>query len=529
MLASGPRISRAATCEEWDEDAQTTLPDTQTSANVAAKRSKPELAPPNSHRQRNLEGDMGKRSRGPASVKDDASLKKEKKRPDGLKLDTSCPERESRRYSSGPPPDPRRRSTSRPSAKRTISKAEKPESFFRHQLGACWVCDKYGYHIVPPPELQGHPTQVAVPESPVTSAPQPPQRTPLSTKAPKLPAPQPRPSRSQSHGSQRPMSFHAGMSQDAYHPFASQPFSMSDWSIPPTPLSPYGQTAFGQTPAPTVQSHYQDYQQSFTMPNDQRTPAPPRPKRQESSRATTTRGEPIIEQSPISRGQPALTKTPSQRDYRDSREPSLSREEEDARRMAPPQIIPVASRPSMVKANTSMSAPALNTRERRYSNYGAIPAQSPKKERKPDPPPSSFRELPPSSYQNSSYEKPAARRTKDYDDPKRITTVNTSAPSLDRRFTISSSERHEVEAEAYQRSRGTKLQPLTVEAVRNIPRRSQSGSQRSVNSSSKGSSAGKTKATAGSNDITMTINGVTLGISGDSAENHSIKIQPKRG
>lgn len=528
MLASAPRTSRAATCEDWDEDAQTTLPDTETSANVAAKPSKPELVPTNSHRQRNLEGDMGKMSRGSASVKDDASIKKEKRRPDALKLDTSYPERESRRYSSGPPPQPRRRSTSRHSAKRTISKEEKSEPLFRHQLGECWVCDRYGYHMMPPPEVQGHPPQSAVPQSPITNPHQPPQRTPLSAKAPQLPTPQPRPNRSQSHGGQRPMSFHAGMSQDAYQPFASQPFSMSDWSMPPTPLSPYVQTAYVQKPAPTVQSHYQDYQQSFTMPNDQRTPAPPRPKRQESSRATITRGEPIIEQSAISRGQPALAKTSLQREYRHSREPSLSREE-DARRMPPPEVIPVASRPGMVKANTSISTPVSNTRERRYSNYGGVPAQSPKKERRPDPPPSSFRELPSSAYQNSSYDKPATRTSKSFDDPNPTTTVSTSAPSLDRRFTISSTERHEVEAEAYQRSRGTKSQPLTVDAIRKMSKQSQSGSQRSVHSSSKGSSGGKTKATTASNDITMTINGVTLGISGDSAENHSIKIQPTRG
>jgi hypothetical protein len=527
MLANGARTSRAATCEEWDEDAQTTLPDTQTSANVAAKRSKPELAPSKSHRQRNIESDASKMNRAPTSVKDDASYKKETRRPDGLKLDTSCPERESRPYSSGPPPDHRRRSTSRPAAKRSIPKAEKPEHLFRHQLGECWICDLHGYHTTMPPELHGLSNQTSIPQSPLTASLQQPHRAPLSTKASKPPTPQPRTTRSQSHGGQRPMSFHAGMSQEAYHQFAPQPFSMSDWKVPSSPMSPYPPTAYIQTAPLTVPSHFSEYQQSFTLPNDQRTPAPTRPRRPEPSRTATVRGEPIIEQSAASRAQPALTKTASQREYRRSREPSLSREE-DARKMPPPRTIPVAARPSLIKANTSASTPVSNLRERRHSNYGPVPAQSPQKERRSELPPSSFHRSPPSAYQNSISDKPAARQSKSYDDPKHNTIVNTSAPSLDRRFSISSAERFEVAAEAYQRSQGTNHQPLTVDAVRKIPRQSDNGSRRSVNSSSRGSSGGKTKTTAASNDITMTINGVTLGISGDSAENHSIKIQPKR-
>jgi hypothetical protein len=184
----------------------------------------------------------------------------------------------------------------------------------------------------------------------------------------------------------------------------------------------------------------------------------------------------------------------------------------------PPQIIHTSRRPSMVKASTSTSAPGSLYRERRYSGYGPGPAQVAQSERRPDPP-SSYRDRPPSGYPNSSQDRPVSQRSTSQQDPKLAARTKSAGQGL---------ERHEVEAEAYQRSQGTKSHALTVDAVTKISRHSESGSQRSVGTSSRGSSGGKTKAAAASNNVTMMFNGLTLDISGNSAEHHRIKIQQKR-
>jgi hypothetical protein len=527
MLASGTRKSRAATCEEWDEDAQTALPGTRTSANVAAKRSKPELVPTKPHRRRTfVEGDAAKMSRTP-NTRDDASVTKEKKSA-GLKLDTSIPERESRLYSSGPPPE-RQRSTSRPSAKRQTSKAEKPdEPLIRHRPGDCWVRNCHGHHAIVPPEPQGPLKEKSIPQSPVPTSQQSSHQATSKSKRPQASTVQRRPNRSDPYGGQRPMSFHAGMLPETYHPLSAQPFAAPDWNMPPTPMLPYTHTPFAQTPTLTSLNHYQDYPQTFAVQYGQQAPAPNRPRPPEPQRGMSSRGEPIIQQPQVLMDQPSLARKASQRERRDSRDPSLSRDE-DARRMPPPpQIIHASCRPSMVKASTSTSAPGSLYRERRYSSHGPGPAQAAPSERRPDPPPSSYRDRPPSAYLNSSQDRPVSQKSTSQQDPKLATRTKSSGQGLERQISLPGIERHEVEAEAYQRSQGTKSHALTVDAVTKISRHSESGSQRSVNTSSRGSSGGKTKTAAASNEITMKFNGLTLDISGNSDENHIIKIQHTR-
>jgi hypothetical protein len=361
-----------------------------------------------------------------------------------------------------------------------------------------------------------------IPPSPLTTLQQPSHQAALSEKIREPSNVQPRPSRPQENRDQRPMSFQAGLSLEAYPPLSPHPFSTGEWSMPPNSMS----SPYAQPPSIMFQSNHPDYQQSFPTQHNQQ--SLPRRRAPEPHQSTSSRGGPTVQQSPVLRERPPPVRTTSKREHRHSREPSRSREE-DARRMPPPQTIPLARRPSMVKANTSTSTPVSYKHERRYSNYGSTPVQLSMKERKSDPPPSSYREPPLSSYPTTTQERLLREEpSTSHEDPTRSAKGKNSGPDLGRRISPPSTERHEIEAEAYQRSRGTRPQPLTVEAVRKISRRSDSGSQRSVNSSSRGSSGGKTKTTAASNDVMMTINGVTLGISGDSAENHSIKIQPKR-
>ncbi len=523
MLASKTRASRAATCEEWDEDAQTILPDTRTSANVAAKRSKPELVPTESNKSPSSEGDDSKMSGRHKDTQNDAPTRKGRKS-FGLKLNTSFPERESRPYSSGPPRKQSHQSASRPAAQRSISKAEKPEPMMRHPPGHCQTCDSYGYHEVERSEAQAPPKEKSIPQSPLAASQQPPQQAPPATQRPEASRNQIRPNRRQSSHEQRPTSYHAGMS---YPAFPLQAFPASDWNMLPTPLSAYPQTSYAQTPTLPFLNPFELYSQSVPLQYSQQAAPPSGPRPQEPRRRTSSRAEPIIQQSPIVADMPPLGRTKSHRESQRAREPSMSRQEEARKRMPPPQIIPAGRRPNISKSNTTISRPISYQEERGISNDGPASAPLPYRERKPDPP-SSYRKPPPSSYYNPSQERPVTLKSKSYIETKQTTKVNSSQPGLDRRNSYLGAELNEMKAEAYQKSRGTDPQPLTLDAISKIVRRSDSSSQRSINSSSRESSASKNKTAVASNDITLKMHGVTLDISADSAENHSINIRPKR-
>lgn len=327
------------------------------------------------------------------------------------------------------------------------------------------------------------------------------------------------------------MSFHGGMvSSEMCHPLALQQFPGHDWSSPPTPVSPYPHTPSWQpfpdgslpsTPVSAYPStnpfhnHYQDYQPSFPQPYPEQGPPPPRPRPTESYREV--HGEPTIPQSSSSWDQPTLMRTTSQQQHR-SQSHSLSRQE-DMKKMPPP---PKPRRPSMVKGNTSVShhqERGSNTgiSQHRSSTYDSVPALPPARKSDAPPPPSSYRELPHSAYQ----ERPVHGKSPSYQDAKKADNFDRrdSPPSTER--SLPSRECHEVEAEAYQQFKQKKKpHPLTLDALSKIP------PQENSNTSSRGSSGGKTRTTAGSTDITMMISGLTLGI--DSAENHKINIHTKR-
>lgn len=484
-----------ATCEEWDEDAQTTLPGTRTSANTAAKGSKPELVPTHSHHRRASYAHADMVSRTSTSTPEFSSSQKVKA--GGLTVNTSFPRRDSRPYSSGPPAERPRRNSSRPDAKpkRTISKAEKPEHFMRHQEGQCCLCDTYGYHVLVPPEWQGPSIQKSTPKGPL------PDSAPLEATLPEPTNIQPRSNRSWSSTDQRPMSFHAGT--EMYYP-CSQPFPGVDWSMPPTPGSPYIHPPYPHTP---MNPFYPDYPQPVPQQYNEQAPPPPRPRPAEPHQGASSHGEPIIQQSPVSWERPPLTRMTSKSQQQHSRDSSLSRE--NARMMPPPQ------RPSMARANASTSIP----RERRNSViYDSVTGSQLQKRRSDAPPPSSYREPLASAHQNGS----AHRKSPSYQDVKHVRKMDDSAPVPDRRNSPPSTESLVRDAEAYQKSRGTESRQLTFDALSKI--HSDSSGKRSMNNDSSRGSSGSKPNTDDRHDIKMSINGVTMGIKGDGR----IMIQPKR-
>jgi hypothetical protein len=216
----------------------------------------------------------------------------------------------------------------------------------------------------------------------------------------------------------------------------------------------------------------------------------------------------------------------------------------DSRAMLPPprpqkEQVLLAHRPSFKKAATSTPATTLRRYSQSYeSNVDEFPRLEVIRERKAET------SHPPTSYRGPStaiQARPPNRKPMSYDLPRQSVEVATRAapvpePVGRRRADPAPVERHEAEAEAYQRKRGTsdtralQSHSLTAEALRKVPkvthittRSETNSSQKSRNSSSKGSSGGKTGPSG--SDITMRINGIAFGIPADSGQR--ITIQSK--
>lgn len=517
--------SHAATCEEWDDEAQTTVPHTRTSANVAAKRSKPELVANASH-QKSSQGD--KRGRGADTARKGTGQEDKENRADASdeqkidnsgQMDPNLTQRESRLYSSGPPAERTRPNVSRPPSRPPALKMPSVHTaqLIRHAQGQCWSCDTYGHHL-----------DVGI--SPLPTPKETSQRAPSSTKTKAAPAAHPRPMRPQLQGTPRPTSFHAGMLPDSYIAMPSVPVAMQ-WQFPSTPISPYTPVQYPPTPTSAYTPSFQDYPSSFEpQPNPPRPyattlpvrlanppPAPPKPQEPVVCCDTCIAPAPNTENRSrrYSQNQPP------------ARRASHSREN-DAKRMPPPSGVPASRRPSMAKEHTIATAAAPRSTERNHGVSRSIPTVSPREERKLDSmPPPSYRDSTRSAvYSAAQYNKAMLSKSSMPLESDQILRARSSGARPDRRSSCPTSERHELEAEFYQQAHRAPSQALTIDAVRKMSRKSDTGSQQSLNSGSRASSGGKTKTTAASNDANNAgYKRVNLDISLEKMDKHSITIQ----
>ena len=564
--ASNPQ---APTCESCDEEEQEPFPYLAESANIPLQKSKPELAPSRSYeRQRKSGSDSGYSSRTGATS-DSKEFKRKDKRLAPLRIDTepSIQERERRPYASiEARPLPPQRSSSRPITQRTestASKQEHPHQDYKHRAGECWICDKYGKHVDLPPlreELELHAT--SVPSSPVEARRQPPQvPCPEST-----PRPRPR-DRGSSYRSDRSSSYFPSMTlATSYHavtPEQSQPYGYSytqpiapTYAAPLTPLmTPYSPITYSHTPV--IASPQCTYPPDPQPQCYQPPPVPQSPQVEADRRGSMHdyHRRPIIQQPPSEASTLPDRRTTLRHEdqHTRSREHSTasrshktnSDEDYDRRTMPPPprrvepQVV-LAHRPSIRKTATTISTPRLTSRPPQYHGNEYIPDDRAQVSERPplprdlrsEPPPSMFR-----GPRGGDRERSPSMKKPSYDYPNYSTEIpkprsSSPAPPMVRRSTVATAERHEIEAETYQRHLGIGS-ALTDDALRRLSKHTPapsttSSSQRSRNSSSKGSSGTKKTGRSASEGINFTINGMMVGISGEDAQKHTLNITTEK-
>jgi len=538
------------TCEDYEDDFEDAAVDTRPSANVAAKRSKPELLPKASfERRRNDGNDSGYGSR--TGTVGSGSPNRREKKVVNLKVDTNVEERESRPYHYTAAKTEARQPSTRPTADPALPKTAEPKKYYKHRDGECWVCDRFGKHIDPP---EGTP----VPFSPIAA------RRPSTTEDyvdPQTSQAQPRVRRTSSYRGPRPTSIYAGTvpvgpydTKTLPSPFAQEapPYATTSWQAPTSPLTvhytpltpvayahyPVGTSSQMVTPVETRGSYFHSLPPAKTRPA-----RPVEPSRRASMYEPSDR--PVVQQ-----GQSTSARLREENERAYDRRPPLhtqksSHERDLDRRAMPPPPRPqqeqvlLAHRPSVKKAAASTSATTLRRHSQSYeSNVDEFPRLEAIRERRAEA------SLPPTSYRGPSaaiQDRLPNRKPMPYDLPKQSVEVATRAapvlePLVRRRTEPSPVERHEAEAEAYQRKRGAsdtrdlQSHSLTAEALRKVPkvppmtaRSETNSSQKSRNSSSKGSSGGKTGPST--SDITMHINGIAVAIPTDSGQR--ITIQSK--
>ncbi|MCJ1377609.1 hypothetical protein MMC17_000704 [Xylographa soralifera] len=294
----------AAYLEDYSEDTNATVPGTRQTANIAAKRSRPELRnkPINTTKGRDEASDSGYSSQTVATVASSGSSSQGSKL-EGLPLNPDVLQSTGKSISSGAQMagDNRERSPEKPSLRRTLSRTQKNEDLRRGSFEGREAAARMRLSAIP----------VDAPSSSRDTAPERPQRlrhtgppSPQASRASRVPEVQtiplsrpptarPRPTPSQGPRS-RPASYHAGVRSDGYYvqvqptfveqppetiyidtvPYQQQPYYPQASTLLPTPL---------QT-SPPRQVAYPFPQTTFTPPYQ-----PPQPPQWPSSRGVSSR------------------------------------------------------------------------------------------------------------------------------------------------------------------------------------------------------------------------------------------------
>jgi len=514
MSPADVRHPQAATCEDWDEDNEIALTDTHATANVAVKRSKPDLDFRTSSEVRNHDGsDSGYSSKaGTANSDASAGLKMA-----DLKINTGIAERERQPYGFSSRPNPPRQSSSRPRDPPSPTK-----TYYIHEKGTCRICDRYGKHIDTNREMSRSSSAAPPPTSPKLA------RNTSRARAMKDEDSIPNPSRRMSSNREsRPLSINTATIQPVYSAgpavYTGTLVAPQMWQQPITPTVPYSPIAFSYTPyavAPTP------YVTANAAPTYFDTTHDTRPGR--LARRTSVYGEPAVIQHPAMKpdrtSEGASREIPTPHTHRSSR--SI---DQDRIAMPPPQRPPLAEvssstsrRPSIRKNATYDNVVSTRRLSQQYDD-DEVPELRPTayRERNPSPsrPPTSYPSRGPS--QTDLLERPKLhRKSVTYSDAMGVKQVATSTKQMQplHRSTTQPTttlEQQEAEAEAYQRKRSSMTtNELTADALRKYTQRhasskSETGSsysQKSHHSSSKDSSGRERSHTSGAK-TNITING----------------------
>jgi hypothetical protein len=529
---------RVATCEDYDDDADTTLPNSQTTANVSAKRSQHDLDPRKLSRDDLLAdgGDSGYASRA-ATVASNSTTASHRRMPD-LKLDTAgIPERERHPYSyiqspAAKPVDSRQSAPKwqEPSPEKRSSKTREVASDRAYtERQASYAEAKSALNSARPP-----PSPVQVRDKVVRTVVQEEQ----------LPPPKAR--RSSSHHQQRPANIipvtgPIPVQYATVLPTYAPPPMAAGYHTPVTPSVPYSPVQYTYTPTTALPTPAYVYQQMPAAPSyfDQLPePRSARQSRQPSpSRRKTMYAEPPLRQDFSDLRQGSLQRVPSNREHPALSAHKSSRSMDVDRSMPPPprpkQTDGVARRPSIRKSKTYYEQePVLRESAiidaDRYEvdddydrRVRVVPVATRDRDRRESStmPPSAYR--PPTNLET----RPSPRKALSYSAGTTKTTVATTpTQSVPRRMTTHLEQKvSEVEdytdrtkADEYKRSRAKSGPGLTQEALRKLDQRtssskSEAGSNFSHQSSSRDSS-GRNRSQTSGHKTSITAGGVTMTI-----------------
>ena len=546
-----PPHTYAAFCEEFDEDANDVVPDTRKVANVAARRSRPELKP--ASRSADGASDSGYSSRTAATIASgDSSLTSGTNR---TSLDTPITNRTMDRVQDLLQEEERarprvkakerrdnpegkamqsaaRRASSRPAPPRSASKSRKRESTSSRNGCACWDCERermeragYQQPMMPPPGVDprtmdrmhyGHPPPHGYEVPPSPHAP----RYPPIVNQENYPGPATRPQRSNSYHTQnRPMSYHAGSVPDvgmSYMHMAHPAYNQGHGHGPPLSASAYSNSFYpsaymgsepqmSQPSRPPYDPSYDAPQLIYERPSrsskrstsTSRSPDKP-PARRPSVRYTSNR--PVVQYAKASRAYHGEPERLTSRERRARRQSQAAYDpDEDYYRMPPPpppqpqkpkspaQVIPI---PNPKRPMVRKSNTTANTP---VVDCGAPFEMEEIRQALPRLGRRESRE-PVSPERRPSMPPPKNRvRTTTYHDPSRAAQV--ISESRRRRSSVYSLEQttrdleeKQREVEEYQAARTPRLAPLTADSLRKVRRfESDSDSQHSRTESSRGS------------------------------------------
>lgn len=560
--------------EDWDEEAESPVPATRTTANVAVKRDlsadfdsvSPVI------RYANDGTDSGYASQAPTISSTASMASSNPRRNSDLKSDhVNILERERKPYAmTATAQQPQRTSTkARPVETKELKPLKKP---FQHlPAGRCWVCDKYGYHMDPKDIPKKEASKPPTPAQPSAPAPQPKRETPK----PKIEEP-PRLARRMSSNQPRPTSMYAAPPvQASYQQYVAMPTQGWPTSTPPPPqtpqqsmplqysyyIPPAGTPVYNLQSAQPSPSYYFEPQRAF----ESCPPPQPQPK---PSRRTSM----IIEERPKLEKRPSRTHTMMERPVALQQRPQIttqrsSREIDVDRAAMPPPPKPSHAtinntvRPKHSRSNTYHSTNSSN----RHSYYEEDSddddfidprvTQAYREPPSPSRPPSSYRKvhaqqevLDRSRAQHDVVERPRLQeKAHSYQQGTKNVQVATTRGVPRRRTTESAPvpqtktiEQDVAVAEAYMRKRGSHpVIDLTAENLKNLKtvatrqvsdqrsdtgstgshRTHQSSSKDSSNGRGRGVSNGSTLGHAPKTSMNININGLNLAITDGGSSN----------
>ncbi|KEF52219.1 uncharacterized protein A1O9_11846 [Exophiala aquamarina CBS 119918] len=527
------RRPRVATCEDWDEDAETTLPGSRTTANVSIKRSEQDLASGHRDHKNAMNGvDSGYVSRADTLVSEPTSVRR---RTNDLKIETgpAVLERERQPYHmpQSAPSKPSSRRQSSLQLKGSVASDPRPAKAKQvHDWGTCQICDRYGWHDKD--KLRAVSMAPPQPPSPTATRATPAGRAKDDAAIPT------KTQRSSSMRQPRPLSVVTNPANPPQYPqqpiYATPVFAPSTWATPATPVQ-YAQPTYtyaAQLPTPTSgPPQYAPYQpvQAYFDPVAVPEPRSAKPSRRSSPvRRATLYGDPVINQAQHV-SFPVLERIPSRESRPTLTSHKSNRSTEQDRIVMPPPPKPQTSEPALSRRPSARRAKAYiqddpHVRERPskeplaseqdYEEYVDLRPTTSQRARRESP------SCPPNSYRAPAFidSRPILpRKSVSYSTTEATTKVASSKSHQHRRTTLPSVplEQKEADAEAYQRKRGSATPHLTLEALRGLEKgsassRSETGSSyshKSHQSSSKDSSRGRSQTHHSVTTTTITLPG----------------------